>query len=130
MFCTTYVRTERFSLALMKRDLAAAAALIAQGAQVDQTGSDDRTPLMGAAAHGDLEVMRFLIDKGANPAREGVNDLSALDVAVRAGHDDAAALLLKRNIMIDRTGSTGSTATAATAATVTWSSFSSPGARR
>jgi ankyrin repeat protein/HEAT repeat protein len=85
--------TERLFLALMKRDLAAAATLLAQGAQLDRGGADDRTPLMGAAAHGDLEVMKFLLDKGADPAREG-GGVSALDAAVSAGRSDAAALLL------------------------------------
>jgi ankyrin repeat protein/HEAT repeat protein len=86
-------RTERFCLSLMKRDLAAAGTLLAQGAQVDQVLFDDRTPLMGAAAHGDLDVMRFLLGKGADPAREGAGG-NALDAAVSGGHADAAALLL------------------------------------
>jgi ankyrin repeat protein/HEAT repeat protein len=86
-------RIERFYLALMKRDLTAAAALIGQGAPVDQPAFDDRTPLMGAAGHGDLDVMKLLIDKGADPARDGAGG-SALDAAVNAGSEEAAALLL------------------------------------
>ena len=86
--------TERFFLALMKRDLTAAAALLAQGVSVDQEGFHGRTPLVGAAAHGDLEVMKFLLDRGADPAREDRNGVNALDAAVRAGRNDAAALLL------------------------------------
>jgi len=86
-------RTERFYLALMKRDLAAAEALIGQGVKIDQPAFDDRTPLMGAAQHGDPDVMQFLIGKGADPARDGAGGC-ALDAAVNAGSDAAIALLL------------------------------------
>jgi ankyrin repeat protein/HEAT repeat protein len=86
--------TERFLLALMKRDLDAAAALLAQGAPVDWAGFDRRTPLMGVAAKGDAEAMKLLIDHGASPMREDKNGVNALDAAIRAGRNEAAALLL------------------------------------
>ena len=56
----------------------------------------DGTPLMHAAAEGDLESMRLLLDHGADPhARNESNELP-LGYACSHGHWEAAKLLVER----------------------------------
>jgi ankyrin repeat protein len=75
----------------------AARFLIAHGANVNHRGYGDQTPVMLAAATGDLELVRSLIDHGANPEIR-VNDSrfgdSALSCAARQGRSDVVRWLL------------------------------------
>ena len=85
---------ERYLLALMRHDLAAAAGLLGSGAPVDWVGPGGRTPLMAAAGRGDVEMMRFLLDRGADATQKDLNGQPALDAATIADQRDAIALLL------------------------------------
>lgn len=71
--------------------------LLAQGVHPDsKMNSTDGTPLMHAAAEGDLESMRLLLDHGADPnARNGNNEVP-LGYACSYEHWEAARLLIQR----------------------------------
>ena len=49
---------------------------------MNQCSSEGRTPLMWAAAKGDLETIKFLIEKGAKIDHEDNDGLNAFDLCV------------------------------------------------
>jgi ankyrin repeat protein len=54
----------------------------------------ERRPLIVAAEHGHLGLVRLLIQKGADPRATGVLGTTALRAAILQGHDEVAAFLL------------------------------------
>jgi len=69
--------------------------LIAAGADVNAAAWRGGTPLMMAVAQDDAEVVRILLDKGANVAAKGLNGMSALDLAKKKGSTAIVAMLEK-----------------------------------
>ena len=69
-------------------------ALIQNGAAVNINDHGERwTPLMWAAAEGHAEVVKVLLDAGADRHVQDVDDDTARDFAVQKGHPEVAALL-------------------------------------
>lgn len=72
------------------------ATLIRQGADVNSSNTSGITPLMAAAAKGNVALVKLLLKKGANPNAsimvEG-ESLSAFDFALISGHYNLAKLL-------------------------------------
>lgn len=66
--------------------------LIARGAPAD--GDTNSTPLVTAAAKGDVEMMKYLIGRGARINKTDMNGHSPLEEAVRQRKLDATTLLL------------------------------------
>jgi ankyrin repeat protein/serine/threonine protein kinase len=77
--------------------LAVVELLLAHGAELNARDQVENTPLHVAAAHGRADVLRRLLDSGADPAARNAERESALDVARRrggrAGAEAAGALL-------------------------------------
>lgn len=71
--------------------------LLAAGADVQQRGVNDWTPLHYAAARNDARAVDLLLAKGADPAaRTRIDDLATpLEEAERMGHREVAAILKK-----------------------------------
>ncbi len=63
------------------------------GRDPDATDAKDRTLLLLAAAGGNADVCRLLLDSGADPSRRDAEGNDALTVAVRNGNLDAASVL-------------------------------------
>jgi ankyrin repeat protein len=81
--------------AAMRDDSAAARALIAAGADVNVTDGDGSTPLHWAAHHGDLELTKTLLAKGANiRAATRIGSMTPLFMAARNGHAPVVSALL------------------------------------
>jgi ankyrin repeat protein len=59
-------------------------------------GFDNRTPLARAAELGGVELVRVLLDHGANPSLVDVNGGTALWFASERGHAPVVALLKER----------------------------------
>jgi ankyrin repeat protein len=69
--------------------------LLAHGANIQQRGHNDWTPLHWAAAHNDVKSVAFLLSRGADlNARTRIDNYETpLDEAERAGHQEVAAIL-------------------------------------
>jgi outer membrane protein assembly factor BamB len=80
-------------------DLAKVQELVAAGVPVDEPTRHGQTALFQAAEKGQLEVVRWLLDKGADAhVRERFFGQSALDVATAAGNPEILRLLLDRGV--------------------------------
>ena len=100
--------TSQVHAAAGKGDIAAVAALLARGVDVDAANDRGVTPLYIAAQHGYLELVKFLLERGANP---DAKDLEWAWTALRqssagaAGEDkEARAEIL--GLLVERGGGT------------------------
>jgi ankyrin repeat protein len=69
-------------------------ALLGRGADINSDDLNERTALMEASEHGNVEAMRILLGKGANPRYKDIQDVTPLFLAASKGHEDAVNLLL------------------------------------
>lgn len=67
--------------------------LLARGADVEDGGEGDWTPLMSAAMYGDCKIIKALIEHGARV--EGHEDHTPLSLAAQNNHLEASVLLLE-----------------------------------
>jgi ankyrin repeat protein len=65
------------------------------------TAPGDGSPLIVAAREGHLDVVRLLLDRGANPNVRSIGDGNALIMAAAEGHPDVVNLLLDRGANIN-----------------------------
>lgn len=79
-------------MASLKGHLGVARILVERGAPVSQEGW---APLHYAAFEGRDQMVRFLLDKGAEKDALAPNGYTALMLAARNGHADAARILLQ-----------------------------------
>jgi ankyrin repeat protein len=70
-------------------------ALVESGAQVEGSSFDGRTALMMAAMFNRVEIVDYLISKGADPKAKDANGVCALDAARTMGAVDTTAQLEK-----------------------------------
>lgn len=69
--------------------------LLEGGADPNVSGKGGLTPIMAAAALGNLTSMRLLLDHGADVARVAADGSTALAFAVAYGQEGAVTLLLQ-----------------------------------
>jgi hypothetical protein len=80
-----------------KGDLAAVKAALDAGVPVDHPFRYDRTALSFAAARGKLDVVRLLLERGADPNKKDTYyGMAPITLAVEDGHVDVVRLLLER----------------------------------
>lgn len=85
---------EQLCLAARGGDADKLRALIASGADVSFFDADGLTPLMHAAKHGHVEIVKSLLETGAPWNALSPSNLSAGDFALEADHQDVFQLLL------------------------------------
>src|SRR5215213_8656322 len=91
--------------AIEKNDAAAVQKLIAQGANVDELEPNGDAPLVMAAYLGHSEIVRLLLEAGADvKAVDPGMKATALHAAAYAGRTEAAKLLVQYHIEIDKQG--------------------------
>ncbi|KAI0095690.1 ankyrin repeat-containing domain protein [Nemania sp. FL0031] len=82
--------------------------LVDAGAEVNPKDvGNNETPLYTAASKGNLQMVEFLLSKGANPQVSGQNSLPAFQVALVRGREDIAKVILESDnfdVKIDSTG--------------------------
>ena len=93
--------------ASLKGHLPVARLLVANGAPVSHSGW---APLHYAAFEGRAELIRFLLEKGADKDARAPNGYSALILAARGGHVEAARALLYEDADVTVRGPKGETA--------------------
>jgi len=94
-------------VAALNGNLAMCKKLLARGAELSPPGW---TPLIYAASNDQIDVMRYLIDAGANVNAESANGTTALMMAARGGHRQAVDLLLARGADVNHRNQNGATA--------------------
>lgn len=67
--------------------------LVGAGADVNQPQQQGWRPLHAAAQNGDADIVRFLLEHGADRAARADNNQTALDLAMLKGHANVATLL-------------------------------------
>jgi hypothetical protein len=78
-------------------DLAAVQALIGKGAALETTTAYGQTPLYLAAMNGREEVVRYLLEKGANPdVHDTFYKASMLDFVLQRKHYGVAKMLIRK----------------------------------
>ena len=84
--------------------------LLNHGAKVNSTDGFGSTPLIAAIGSGNVETVKLLLDKGANPnasldfdeeGSTGARGESALAVAAAGGNADIVRLLLKKGAKVN-----------------------------
>lgn len=75
-----------------------AQALIAAGAVIDARNAWGATPLWIASHAGRLDVVRVLLDAGADRTLTDLQDTSPLDAAAEAGHDAVCVTLMNHGL--------------------------------
>ena len=68
---------------------------------VDAKDGNGHTPLLIAAANGQIEVMKLLLEKGAAVDAKDSNGSTPLTLAVWQGYLDMAKLLLEKGAAVD-----------------------------
>lgn len=81
---------------------------VSRGAGVNQTNAFGEQALQHAAWSGHLAAVRWLVERGARPNREG-REWTALHYAVFAGHADVVGYLLAQGADINALSGNGST---------------------
>ena len=78
--------------AISKGDFATVKKFVEYGADVNER-SNDMTPLMVAARYNNIEIMDYLLSKGADINFKNESGMTALKCALASGAKDAEALL-------------------------------------
>lgn len=86
------VKINSFCMAALKGDLQTVKKLVEYGEEVNQT-SNGMTPLMYAAKYNRVDVVKFLISKGAEPNTKSDKGFTALDYAEQTGARDVVNYL-------------------------------------
>ena len=68
--------------------------LLGQGANINVRSPESKTPLMIASESGKLEAVRVLLQNQANPYAVDLNNQTAANLALAAGHDKVNSLIL------------------------------------
>ncbi len=112
-----WIRQDDFVYAAYRGDLAEMKALFAEGVDVNAStgggGHETDPALIVAAGEGHIEVVKFLLDNGADVNIKGTNGIdTALMSAAGGGHKEIVKLLIDKGADVNAIGSKGRTALA------------------
>jgi uncharacterized protein len=102
---------EEFSIAIAQGDVEKVRECIARGVNIHLSHIDDHTPLGAAAFEGDLEIVKILLDSGADVnARQLSDGFTALMDAVAGGHLEIVRTLVEAGARVNLQSYQGDTA--------------------
>ncbi|MDX1924807.1 MAG: ankyrin repeat domain-containing protein [Rickettsiaceae bacterium] len=90
-------------MSLESRDPKIIETLIKRGANVNEKGLNNRTPLIKALCINCLEIAKILIQNGANVNEKDSFGKSAIDYAIETGKKEMIEILLKNGATLDAT---------------------------
>ncbi len=93
-----------FAFAVERGDVQKVAGWFDEGLDPEMLGNQLGTGLMIAAWHGNVEMMKLFVARGANPARSNRSGEQALQLAAWNGHTEAVKWLLDHGAAINRDG--------------------------
>lgn len=97
--------------AIKLKDFKKADLLLEYGADIEwRTPNYHLTALLNAAFTGNLEGVKYCIQKNANISHKDIEECSALMLSVKKGHNDIVQYLIKQGIDINSTDDKGQTA--------------------
>ncbi len=76
---------------------------------LEEPDDDGYTPLLTAASEGQLELIQYLLEKGANRAASNLRGSDAMTLAVYSGHLDLTKYLMSEGFAIDQPNPRGFT---------------------
>jgi ankyrin repeat protein len=79
--------------AVARRNMEITRLLLAAGAEVNAIQADDFSPLLEAAQNGQLEMVKLLIEYGADPQQTNKDGKNALQIAGEHQHSDIVQYL-------------------------------------
>ncbi|MCB0374771.1 MAG: ankyrin repeat domain-containing protein [Sinomicrobium sp.] len=83
-----------FHMAIVKGDFETVKKLVSMGAEVNERASNGMTPLMFAARYNRIDILRFLIEAGADlKAKNSKNGFTALKYAELSNANEAYSIL-------------------------------------
>ncbi len=111
--CTTVFAQDNWIVAVQRNDTAALTRMLADQrvkGQVDARASDGKTALMAAAAGGAPQLLKRLIDAGADPATANFKGAPALIYAAWKGNPKVLQTLIAQRVSLEHAASNGWTA--------------------
>ena len=100
---------DRFTQAARNGDASKVVVMVEGGMPVDIAGGDGRTALAIAACYNQTDVVRCLLDKGANVNKQDLLGMTALHWASYNNHTDVMRMLLQHGARKDITDNYGLT---------------------
>ena len=100
---------DRFTQAARTGDASKVVVMVEGGMPVDIAGGDGRTALAIAACYNQTDVVRCLLDKGANVNKQDLLGMTALHWASYNNHTDVMRMLLQHGARKDITDNYGLT---------------------
>ena len=97
--------------AVQQGDIAAVRAILAEKPEMLESRNDGNlTPLILASLHGQKEIVRYLLEKGADLNATDNEGSNVLHNAAASGHEDIIALLLSKGTDVNAKDNRGMTA--------------------
>jgi hypothetical protein len=88
--------TDNLNAAIARSNAAKVEEFLSKGANVNQAGLMDYTPLMWACSVGNVDVIKLLIDHGAKLDSKNDSGETAIDIAKKSGHQEAVDFINKK----------------------------------
>ena len=101
---------KEFFDAAARGDFAKVCSTVAKGANVNIANGDGRTALMRSSKRGYEDIVRFLLDNGADPRARDKNNKTALMTAAKKGHLNICRLLVHAGADVNSHDNKGRTA--------------------
>lgn len=105
----TYAPPQNIFEAIHRKEMSAVLTFLENKTNLASTDENDRTPLQVAAGVGALEIVKLLVDRGANTEAPGKDGRTPLMLALSDCHFEVAEYLLSKGVKVNVASSTNYT---------------------